>query len=297
VWASENIWNFEDGILGVAENKTNSKITTNLVESDTKEGKYSVEISNSTDGSAGFQISVNKIEGGKKYQAGSWMKTEEKVKQGFIRIAWYESEDGSGSQMNTVDSEKLKGNQDWTWLTASQLAPENAKSAKIRVMISSESDGVNATAKVDEIKWTQVAEQPTYTPAPPRPTPTPTTKLEPTEKEQIDEEMENDNVKLISEEKETEGKVLAKKTEDVNEIEENSNTTPERPVASDSGITRTRKIYKFEEAQEATGSFSLLKPPGDGWLAIGVGCVFIIVGAASYAKSYLNGEYNRKNEN
>src|SRR3989344_5891945 len=113
--------NFEDGSLGVGENKTNTKVETKLTEENVKEGKYSLEIKNSSDTSAGIQVVINQIDKGKQYRASAWMKSSEKTKQAFLRIAWYESADATGSQMKTVDSNKLNGQQDWTKVEVSPV--------------------------------------------------------------------------------------------------------------------------------------------------------------------------------
>src|SRR3989337_2297378 len=90
------------------------------------------------------------------------------------------------------------------------------------------------------------------------------------------------------------GEVLALES---NSLEE---TSEESILASPSGkfedAPKTNKLYSIEEVKEASGSFSLLKAPWDGWVAIVVGSIFAGAASISYVISWKQGEYNRKSE-
>jgi hypothetical protein len=103
-----------------------------------------------------------------------------------LRIAWYETEDGSGEQMKgeaePSDSNQVETN-DWSYLRLEIMAPEKAKSAKVRLILTAKQDDQEAQAYFDQIKLEEYDPEPTATPSPttgPTNTPAPTNTPEPT---------------------------------------------------------------------------------------------------------------------
>lgn len=108
----------------------------------------------------------------------------------FLRVAWYESSDASGSQMSSPNDTEKGNVSNGEWVQFNQIiqAPANAKSAKVRLVLTSKSNGTLTTAYFDDILFQEsVAPSPTVTPtsAPtstsaPSNTPQPTQTVAPT---------------------------------------------------------------------------------------------------------------------
>ena len=155
-------------------------------------GKNAIKIQHSKTSSYGFQQFISDLEGGMFYEvSGHGMTTDNNVASYFIRIAWYSSLDGSGSQLSspndTDKSEKTDGT--WTRFIQTIQAPNDAKSAKLRLVFTSKSDGNVASVYFDDVVFQEsVAPTPTPTsvptstptPVPPTPTRTPTPTPAPT---------------------------------------------------------------------------------------------------------------------
>lgn len=96
----------------------------------------------------------------------------------FIRVAWYSSSDGSGSQLSTPsDSNQGAVSDDWAELKTGVIqAPSSANSAKFRLVLTSKSAGTLASVFFDNVSFEEaVAPTSTLTPTPaPQNTQTPT---------------------------------------------------------------------------------------------------------------------------
>ena len=108
---------------------------------------------------------VVRVEPGAWYEASGWLAGGGDAAAVWLRIAWYESEDGSGSQLAVVDSAEVAGGPHHVVLGATQ-APPNARSAAIRVVLRPAS-GAFASVAADDMAFRQTA-------PPPKPTPTAT---------------------------------------------------------------------------------------------------------------------------
>ena len=100
-----------------------------------------------------------------------------------LRIAWYESADGGDSQMENENKPKdtnLVETNEWSYLRLEIMAPEKAKSARVRLILAAKEEGQEAQAYFDEIKLEKYEPTPTATPSP-IPIPTNTPGLTPTE--------------------------------------------------------------------------------------------------------------------
>lgn len=159
-----------------------------------KSGSYSIKVQHEKTSSYGFQTPVSNIEGGMFYNVSGYGRTtSENTASFFIRVAWYTSTDGSGSQLSSPnDSNSGTGiDSNWLFLTTNVIqAPANANSAKIRLVLTSKTSGQQAFAYFDEVLF-QESIAPTSTPTPtttptsvptsvPTSTPIPTTAKTPT---------------------------------------------------------------------------------------------------------------------
>ncbi len=153
-----------------------------------KSGNYSLKIQHDKTSSYGYQILISNIEGGMFYQAQAFGKSGDiSTDSFFIRVAWYSSSDGSGSQLSTPsDSNLVTVSNDWAELKTSVIqAPSLANSAKFRLVLTSKSQGTLASAFFDNVSFEE-AIAPTSTLAPtqvsantPNPTTKPTSTLTP----------------------------------------------------------------------------------------------------------------------
>lgn len=134
-------------------------------------GGYSLKVQNSKVFSYGFQQTIKDLEGGMFYEVGGFgMSNDSQTDSYFLRVAWYESSDGSGSQMSSpVDTQKITA-KDGKWYKFSMVvqAPASARSAKVRLIVTSSSDGFLATAYFDDIYFIESVSPPVSS------TPTPT---------------------------------------------------------------------------------------------------------------------------
>jgi hypothetical protein len=147
-------------------------------------GLNSIKIQHNKTSSYGFQTVIQNIEGGVFYDvSGYGNSTDSGTGAFFIRLAWYSSADGSGSQLSySYDSNA--GNSttsDWQHLSETVQSPIGANSAKIRLVLNSKTQNSLASAYFDDILF----QESTYTPTPsptnsPTPTPTPPPTKSPT---------------------------------------------------------------------------------------------------------------------
>jgi len=154
--------------------KTNSSNSTfEILNSPVKEGTQSAKIINSSTTSYGVEQTVTNINPDQKYRISGYAHVVDTLPQkAFIRVAWYSSPDGTGSQITTHDSPMLSDLTDWQLLEFFPDSPTTANSAKIRLLTA------NGAALFDDLHF-EVYIEPIVTPAPTvtsiAPTPTPTT--------------------------------------------------------------------------------------------------------------------------
>ncbi len=116
---------------------------------------------------------------GEWYEASAVLAPLEHVAAGLVRVAWYASPTGAGSQMSTDDSEPVASpppnavaQTHATVTTGPVQAPEGALSARIRILLQPAAPG--ARLAVDDVAFQPSAPPPVATPTPtPPPTATP----------------------------------------------------------------------------------------------------------------------------
>jgi len=141
-----------------------------------KSGEYSALIRHSKTGSYGARQIVKNIVGEENYSAkGYVLFNNEKAKSARIRIAWYSSEDGSGTQIKTNDSNIVDTpSSSWQVLDIGIMeAPSSAKSAEFRILLASIEDGIESLVNFDDLSF-EVAQAATPTPTTTAATQTPT---------------------------------------------------------------------------------------------------------------------------
>ena len=115
------------------------------------------------------------VEGGRWYEVGGRLRPGSNASLARIRIAWYASEDASGAQLSTADSEELSGVGDSfsAVSTGAIRAPDDARSAQLRVMLRPAGDAP-AVLHADDVSFARTAPPPAPTAAAPdAPTTTP----------------------------------------------------------------------------------------------------------------------------
>ncbi len=141
--------------------KNNNAIDFSFYMDSVQEGTLSAQIKNNSSTSYGIEQSIYNISPEKYYIISSFIKIyNPPPSKSFIRIAWYESTDGTGSQITTTDSEIISTETDWKQIIINTSSPANAHSAKIRLLVSS------GIAYFDEIMFEELDVTPTpiYTP-------------------------------------------------------------------------------------------------------------------------------------
>ena len=159
-------------------------------------GSYALRIQHDTTSSYGFQQIVPNIEEGMFYEVGGYAATRDSnVASYLLRIAWYSSPDGKNSIGQVHDSPSANAvDGQWIYIENLVQAPQNAKSAKVRLVLTTKTNGTSVAVYFDDISF-QESVAPTFTPTPvptdtstprptatPLPTHTPTSTPKPTEK-------------------------------------------------------------------------------------------------------------------
>jgi len=142
-------------------------------------GQFSLKVSHTKVSSYGFQQVIADLESGMFYQVRGFGGTDDSnTACYFLRVAWYESNDGSGSQLTSPTDSEKGDTVDGSWFPFSLLvqAPDKAHSAKLRLVLNSKENDLLASAYFDDLSFTEaVAPTPTPTSTPtPEPTSTPT---------------------------------------------------------------------------------------------------------------------------
>ena len=131
-----------------------------------KSGDFSALIKHDKTSSYGAEQVIRDIVAGEKYTAKGYIFfNDENAKNARIRIAWYSSVDGTGSQIKTVDSNIIETfSSSWAELNTGVIeAPASAKSAKFRILLASVRSGAESLVYFDDLSF-DIAEVPTATP-------------------------------------------------------------------------------------------------------------------------------------
>lgn len=170
---------FEDGVSNWEEQGASAV----SVSDEKKSGDKAILISNNQKTSYGVQQLITGIESGQNYLLEGWAKAKDLARATGVRlrIGWYESEDGSGDQMSPQDTNQVETGE-WSYLRSELKAPDKAKSARIRLVLSTKEDGQAAEAYFDDIYLDRYEVSPTPSPTM---TPAPTSEPTPTEAERV----------------------------------------------------------------------------------------------------------------
>jgi hypothetical protein len=155
-----------------------------LVESPVQSGSYAVALNSDAVSTIWVHQTVP-IQGGESYTfCGYALKNDPNIESVFLRISWYESEDGFGTEMSHNDSlTTLTDDQpQYLLLTTNEAtAPSNARSARVKAIVVPHA-ATPATVYFDEFSFVGPAPTPSPTPTVTSaltPTPTPTLELTP----------------------------------------------------------------------------------------------------------------------
>lgn len=122
-------------------------------------GQYSCEIKHNKTMSSGALQIIQGIIGGNKYQGKGYVFFNNEHNKGSrIRIAWYTSNDGSGSQIKTNDSNVIEGLlSSWQLMDTGVIeAPTEARSAEFRILLAS-SDQEEAFSYFDDLVFEEIS--------------------------------------------------------------------------------------------------------------------------------------------
>lgn len=116
----------------------NSNISFSYVNDQFYEGQHSALIHNSSSTAVGIEQTITTITSNQQYEITGFVKFSSPLPtKAFLRIAWYSSPDGSGSQISIQDSSINTSSSDWTKLELYPISPPSAHSAKIRLITTS----------------------------------------------------------------------------------------------------------------------------------------------------------------
>ena len=115
------------------------------------------------------------VEGGRWYEASGRLRAVSNASSARIRVAWYASDDASGAQLSTTDSDELGGVSDAfaSVTTGAIRAPEDARSVQLRVMLRPAGE-TPAVLLADDLSFARTAPPPAPADTPavaPSPTP------------------------------------------------------------------------------------------------------------------------------
>jgi hypothetical protein len=117
---------------------TNSNITFTYDLDNFYDGVRSAKINNTSTTTAGIEQIIPNINPNQQYVLNGYIKfSSPPPTKVLMRVAWYASTDGSGSQISTADSNIVTSNSTWEKIEFTPTAPSNAHSAKIRLFVTS----------------------------------------------------------------------------------------------------------------------------------------------------------------
>jgi hypothetical protein len=139
------------------------------VESPRRAGSGAARFSSNT-ASTKWAYQVVEVDGGRAYAFDGYAQVGAGVEAAYLRISWYESEDGSGTAISTDDSTAslTTSTSDFVYLTTGPCtAPDGARSARLRVMLAPAGDA-SASLYLDDFSFglATTAAVPTLTPTP-----------------------------------------------------------------------------------------------------------------------------------
>jgi hypothetical protein len=128
-------FSFEEG--GSYWQKTNSNVSFLIVSDEVFFGSYSAFLTNSSSTSYGVEQVITDIDPFKTYQLIGYIKLpSSQTQKALIRVAWYKSNDGSGSQFSTSDASASASISDWQKVELIKEPPSSEiRSAKIRLLV------------------------------------------------------------------------------------------------------------------------------------------------------------------
>jgi len=138
IWASNLIQNsgFESGTQNWKIN--NSTVLFSATSEEFFEGTQSARIFNPRTSSYGTEQTLTDISSTLNYQIKANLKLISPYpEKSFLRVAWYKSVDGSGSQSSTDDSNYATPSSDWQEISLTKNPSEGINSAKIRLLVAS----------------------------------------------------------------------------------------------------------------------------------------------------------------
>jgi hypothetical protein len=117
--------------------KTNNNISFSLVNDETVEGSRSALISNQNTFSYGVEQVITNINSSLTYKLYGYIKiASPQTQKALFRLAWYKSNDGTGSQFSTNDASASALISDWQKIELIKSPPDNEiRSAKIRLLV------------------------------------------------------------------------------------------------------------------------------------------------------------------
>lgn len=174
---------FESGVISTWSSSGGG--ATAAVSTDTAHsGTYSIKVSHDKTSSYGFQTIIQNIEPGMFYEISGFGKpASNNIASYFVRVAWYASQDGSGSQLSVPNDSNsgASSDSDWVKLSTNAIqAPSNANSAKVRLVLTANTSGQQASAYFDDIAFNEAAAPPPSPLSSPSPTPSPQKSPSPT---------------------------------------------------------------------------------------------------------------------
>ncbi|MFA9289249.1 MAG: lamin tail domain-containing protein [Weeksellaceae bacterium] len=154
--------------------RANSTNVTVLRDNVAYDGLYSAKITNTSSSSYGVEQILTDVIPEQAYEITSYVQTTTPTpSKVFIRIAWYSSTDGTGSQLSTTDSEIVTEVTNWRRLQILTEAPATAHSAKLRLLVASGTAWFDLI-EIDEYIAPTDEPEPSLTPTPTVSAPTPT---------------------------------------------------------------------------------------------------------------------------
>jgi hypothetical protein len=125
------------------------------------EGDLSASLLSRTESTKWLYQAVN-VEGGSYYQLRAMaLKNDPAAREVLLRVSWYASADGGGSQLSTADSPTLtESSSEFVALdTGSVRAPPEARSAKVRLLLRPKS-ATSAVVYFDAVRFERTAAPP-----------------------------------------------------------------------------------------------------------------------------------------
>lgn len=159
---------------------TESGVTVSIITSPVNSGDQALRMTTNETTASGVTQIITGIMSDIPYTLSGHIKSDDdNTRDAHIRIAWYASTDGSGSQLNTPNQTlNLDNIFDWTYISEEIVSPTGAQSAEVRLYFESESNDEEAMVFFDDVSLTTVDPTPTpITPPDTDLTPTPTTEV------------------------------------------------------------------------------------------------------------------------